>query len=219
MYLQFVDHYFRGEPEIRLIKLLLKDHGNAIDVGANIGVYTFFMSRHASQVFSFEPNADLAARLEGRFKNTRVFPLAVSDISGEDFLHIPIVDGIAVHEAATLTGRLPHHDDIQEQRIQKARLDDLGLEGIELIKIDVEQHERQVVKGAMSIIKTCRPNLIIEVTPLLYDKPLFAEFKHILELGYRGLFRYQCRLMEHDKFIPEIHANEKNYPQDFMGIM
>ena len=52
MYLQFADHYLRGEPEIRLIKLLLSDRGNAIDVGANIGVYTYFMSRHARQVFS-----------------------------------------------------------------------------------------------------------------------------------------------------------------------
>ncbi len=138
---------FEGEPEIRLIKLLLRDRGNAIDVGANIGVYTYFMSRHASQVFSFEPDAGPATQLEGRFKNARVFPLAISDIAGDDFLHVPIVNGIAVHEAATLTGRLPRHDDIQQQHIRKVRLDDLGLEGIELIKIDVEQHERQVIQG------------------------------------------------------------------------
>ncbi len=116
------------------------------------------------------------------------------DIAGEDFLHIPIISGIAVHETATFTERLPRHEDIQEQRIRKVRSDDLGLEGIELIKIDVEQHERQVIQGAMSIIKTCKPNLIIEVTSLLYDMLLFSEFNHILDLGYRSLLRFHGRL-------------------------
>ena len=43
-------------PELSLISNLVKNNQNSIDIGANLGLFTFFMSRASKHVFAFEPN-------------------------------------------------------------------------------------------------------------------------------------------------------------------
>src|ERR1700752_3470723 len=80
--LQALDLYLRGEPELRLLRNVVPRGRGAIDTGANIGTYTYFLRRLASHVYACEPNPDLAARLRRLFADVVVREVALSDHSG-----------------------------------------------------------------------------------------------------------------------------------------
>ena len=44
------------ETELRLLPQLVDNTKVAIDIGANTGLYTFYLSKYAKQVFAFEPH-------------------------------------------------------------------------------------------------------------------------------------------------------------------
>ena len=52
-------------PELNLISNLVKKNQNSIDIGANLGLFTFFMSRASKHVFAFEPNPYPLENLKG----------------------------------------------------------------------------------------------------------------------------------------------------------
>jgi hypothetical protein len=47
--------------------------------------------------------------------------------------------------------------------VRTATLDSFKLEGVSLIKIDVEGHEDEVLSGATDTIANCRPVLVVEI--------------------------------------------------------
>src|ERR1035437_1223616 len=66
-----------------LITSLVPAGRNAIDVGANRGVYAYWMSKQASAVDAFEPQPDLAQYIRSaRLRNVRVHEVALSDHAG-----------------------------------------------------------------------------------------------------------------------------------------
>ena len=50
--------YFRGysEPEMRLLKRLVKNETMAIDIGGNRGIYSYHISKFCCNIEIFEPN-------------------------------------------------------------------------------------------------------------------------------------------------------------------
>jgi len=49
--------------EIALLKVLVEPRRNAIDAGANKGVYTHFIAKYARHTYAFEPNPKMFAIL------------------------------------------------------------------------------------------------------------------------------------------------------------
>src|SRR5712672_2678373 len=82
-----------GEPELAILAKLVPRGGTAVDVGANQGFFAYALSDIADRVIAFEPNPDYAffARwmLRGR---AEVHQLALSDVSGQGALYVPISD-------------------------------------------------------------------------------------------------------------------------------
>src|SRR2546423_543083 len=100
--LQALDHYFRGEPELRLLRKVVPRGRGAIDAGANIGTYTYFLRQLTSHVYAYEPSPDLAARLRRLFADVVVRDVALSDHAGRATLRIPVTDGRQSHELASI---------------------------------------------------------------------------------------------------------------------
>src|SRR5260221_9656663 len=59
--------YRWGDPYLRLIASLADRSRLAVDVGAHLGDYTFFMRRHAAGCVAFECNPALVSHLRRRF--------------------------------------------------------------------------------------------------------------------------------------------------------
>ena len=156
LHLQALDHYLNGEPELRLLKHLVDRRKSAIDAGASIGMYSYFLRRYAKAVRAYEPNPDLAARLRRLLPDVVVRQVALSDASGELTLAVPL-DGTGrpLHELGSVAQTF---DGAHRQfRVQCSTLDSEELADVGFIKIDVEQHEREVLRGALATIRRCRP--------------------------------------------------------------
>ncbi len=144
----------------------------AIDVGANLGEWTVPLARSvgaAGRVIAIEPAPRSAAALEATLaanalRQAEIFRCAIGDHDGQTEFAVPVVTS-----ARTDTGRArigPGRTGYEALRVPLRRLESLAaeltLDRLDLIKIDVEGHERQALDGAASILDQYRPTLVME---------------------------------------------------------
>lgn len=126
-----------------------------IDVGCNLGVYTYHFSRFFREVKSFEPLPDISYRVEVlKLRGHELLSYALSDNSDQLILHVPIVDGEPAYGLASLEER---EVESMEALVQVRTLDSFNFSNVDLIKIDVEGHEQSVIEGGRQTLKTEKP--------------------------------------------------------------
>ena len=155
-----------GEIELQLIEHLSISDRVSIDVGSNIGSYTFEMIRYCSQVLAFEPVEEHAAHLRSfRLPGVQIFEVALSDRRGKAQMTINVTGEASVGGMGSLETIGQHREGAKTvARIVKTEtLDGLVTKPVGLIKIDVEGHEEAVIKGAENTIRQYSPNLLIEL--------------------------------------------------------
>ncbi len=206
---QALDHYWHGEHELRLISKLCDPTRVALDVGANIGTYTYFLRKHAQHVHAFEPNARLAHRLAVLFPDVTIHNEACSDHCGSGFLDIPTTGNREAHELGSLSE--------SGAAVRIVTIDSLGLENVGFLKVDVERHERPVLRGALNTIERFRPVILTEFTPLLYSQPVPLEFKFITDLNYEGWFRFNGAYLPFSKWDDRLHGSRESWREKKLG--
>ncbi|MGH7116492.1 MAG: FkbM family methyltransferase, partial [Stellaceae bacterium] len=146
--------------------------GVAIDVGANLGEWTVPLARRvgpAGRVLALEP-APRAAKALGRtlaanaLAQAELVRCALGDHDGETEFAIPIVtsaraDTGTAHIGAAAAG---HEVLTVPLRSLDALAAERRIDRIDLIKIDVEGHERAVLDGAAASLARFRPALVLE---------------------------------------------------------
>lgn len=163
--LYFFNRYF---VPIQLFKLI-KEDSIVLDVGANIGTVALRASSIATRgsVYAFEPGATNYAALQqnialNKLTNIVVINKALGAVAGQSRL-------FTVNRFnAGMNRILPSDDDFKGfEVVGVSTLDDevlhLGLERIDLIKIDVEGYELNVLKGARNVLERFRPMVVVEV--------------------------------------------------------
>ena len=164
------------------------------DIGANIGLYSVLFGKkyQNGQVVSFEPNKALHASLENNFllneaTNYIIEGIALSNQSG--------LGVMSAKDSRPGAGRIKAHSDISTpgnkfQIIsgdEYLRLHPKLIPG--LIKIDVEGHEPEAIKGISEILSSYKPTLTIEVFKNLWESergPLWKETIDYLFEVYGG---------------------------------
>ncbi|NEO31206.1 MAG: FkbM family methyltransferase [Symploca sp. SIO3C6] len=199
-------HYWqlRGklESEIQLLKELVGKGQRAIDIGANLGVYTYALSQLCEVVEAFEPQPRCAETLLAYSQHSsnkiNVHNVALSESQGLLTLHVPIIKGKPISGLASFRKL----DCAQKSiTVPVCRLDDYNFENISFIKIDVEGHESKVIKGGRNTILREKPILLVEIEQRhLGSKPMAALFEEITELGYEGKFLYKGQLIPLSEF-------------------
>jgi FkbM family methyltransferase len=206
-------NYKSGEPELKLLKDLVDPQKNSIDIGANKGVYTYFLSQLSQQVFAYEPNPELARFLDKASRsNVSVYSIALSDGEGTATLAVPIVDTFEYDQLGSLKQQDMASDKMKTFTVPLKRLDDQGHTNVGFVKIDVEGHEEAVIDGAMDLLTQQRPTLMIEIEQKHHtDKDIFEIFSKILALGYEGFFLLNGTLKSLNEFSKEKHQDINNY--------
>ncbi len=160
--LHFRPNHF--EDELWLVPVFCNKHKTAIDVGANMGLYSYLMAKYSKQVIAFEPNTELwpvLRRLMGR--NFRLEAAALSDRSAKVIFRVdPTNTGVSTIEGKNQLTCVKDNSVVVSREIEARTLDSFDLPSISMIKIDVEGHEESVVSGARATIDRFRPILIIE---------------------------------------------------------
>ena len=187
------------------LEALGKPQSVFVDVGANIGQHSLFMSRLASQVHSFEPFAKVRERLllqivHNALQNIRVHALGLSNENARLPFYAPTGsnEGIGSFDASTTS-----KGNVAIGELELVRGDDYltreGITRIDILKMDVEGFEKPALEGLRATLLATRPLLVCEVT---YGKPLsfssLADFMSHLPPDYR-LFTFDKRKQDGSK--------------------
>jgi FkbM family methyltransferase len=154
--------------------------GCFIDVGANQGqsIESIRLFKPHVVIYSYEANRFIAAKLQKRYAsrpNLKIRPYGLGDEEQFRTLYVPayrrfVYDGDASFDR-TSAGSLfseqtiywfdPSKLELRPSESETRRLDDERLEPI-FIKLDVQGHEANVIRGGIETIKRCEPILMVE---------------------------------------------------------
>jgi FkbM family methyltransferase len=141
----------------RSIELCSK-RGTALDIGANVGLWSRDLVDNFTKVVAFEPVAVFRKCLEKNVSGANFFisPLALGDHDTQATMII--TEGNSGHSHLD-------PDTLGTGDVQVVKLDNLNIENVDYIKIDCEGYEYRVLQGAEQTVKRCRPILVIEQKP------------------------------------------------------
>jgi hypothetical protein len=128
---------------------------------------------------------------------------------------MPVVEGRAMHELASVAADFDDPEVVSFD-VPTVALDDEALGDVGFVKVDVEQHELAALRGMLGTIARRRPTLLVEVSPLRYERDLPDAFEFVTDLGYEGWFSYRGKREPFSRFRPDVHANPDRWPDDFM---
>lgn len=164
------------EPEVvRFLEDAIAKYGVVIEIGANVGVYSVFLSRMlkgSSRIVSFEPSPEAFSRL---LRN-----LSVNDATNVLALNCAVADRIGLMNFYEPQDHLTNGSlDESFARIFSSRLTSrpvlvvdgsiveqlLGDEDKVLIKIDAEASEERILRSLSQLLGRRHPDLLLEVLP------------------------------------------------------
>lgn len=152
--------------EIEFLEYIARNYHNqnvVLDIGANIGNHSVFFARHldCTKVIAFEPvdvNLKvLRKNLEEFGERAEIVETALSNTSGERPLYNSCVGNFGGFSLEKYG-----HSFVVQDSIQIATLDSLNLQGVTMMKLDVESHENEVLEGAKNTIEENKPIIFVE---------------------------------------------------------
>jgi FkbM family methyltransferase len=211
------------DPEMFYVSSLLKDRRRFLDIGANIGIYSFYFRNIFKNIEAFEPLDEITYRLKSlSSSHISIHNIALSNKMGHVNLNIPIINGVSIPARASID--IKKSENI-ERAVEIRSVDSYGFDDIDLIKIDVEGHEESVIIGAQNTIKKSMPIIIAEIQQRHIKKKISEVFETILNMNYNGFFIYEGELMSIDNFEYEVHqksilqdTKSKKYIENFIFI-
>ena len=161
---------------------LCKKRDVALDIGANVGLWSRDLVKSFGRVIAFEPVGIFRECLERNVTgdNFEVRPVALGDQDTQGTMIITEDNSGHSHlDPATMgTGD-----------VQVIRLDNLNYHDINYIKIDCEGYEYRILQGAEQTIRRCRPIMVIEQKPHdAYSKD-YGQFAAIALLESWGMIK------------------------------
>ena len=175
------------EEEIRFVRRWLQRGMQAVDVGANIGVYTVAMAQAVGgggRVWAFEPTPAAAGYLQrslelNGFRNVSILQSAISDREG-------LVEfSVGSHSELNAIGK-PVSAGGKVVQVEATTLDLMaashGWTDVDLVKLDVEGHELEAIRGGAGFFASASPLVMLEVS--VGDRVDLSGLEPLLELGY-----------------------------------
>ncbi len=163
----------------------------AIDVGANIGIYTVYLAKLYNTVYSFEPIPFFANELTAsKFRNVYVYNVGLAQQNSKLELNIPY-NNITVEPLYAWSSFDAEYIERsffkRESIIVDCRtLDSYHFNDVDFIKIDVEGYELNVLAGGKKTIEKYKPVLLIEIPSCRKDRNDI--FDYLSNMGYCGYF-------------------------------
>ncbi len=181
------------EPDTtRLLTDLVKPGMHVLDVGANIGYFTLLMAQAVGpkgHVWAFEPTQKYREQLLWHVDRNKLaycvtlVPFGLSDKSMTDTISIG-------DSSATLHWTLDAPP-LQQEKIQLYPFDevaaDLGIQRVDLVKLDIDGHEPSFIRGASRSLKRFLPPIVLEFSQLnlhIAGSDVFQQARLLRELGY-----------------------------------
>jgi FkbM family methyltransferase len=181
---------------LAIMRRVLRDDSNAVDIGSHRGLYLFAFLQHAprGRHIAIEPVPDLAGDLLKRFPAVDVHAVALSDTKGSTDFYIdhqePGYSSLFAWERKNAS-----RNTFERIVVPIQTLDDLvPLDcNIDLIKMDAMGAHVKILRGALKTILRCRPVMILYLrTPPGGDPPSQSAadtWDIVVEQGNLGISR------------------------------
>ncbi len=196
----------KREGDFLYFMKMIKEDGIILDIGANIGVMTYYLAKHhkKSKVYSFEPvplNIGTLERIVKKYKltNVEICRYALGDEQGEAEIVMPEVDHVKMQGLSHIVHKsISEFNEGSKFKVPIHRLDDLDFlkdtdKKITAIKLDVENFEYFVLKGGKELISKHRP--------LIYSE-LWDNENRIKCFELMQTLNYSIKILSDNKLIP-----------------
>ncbi len=171
-------HLFPTEEwMLTLLKLCIAEgKGTFIDIGANIG-QTLLKLRSISEdmpYIGFEPNPHCVFYLNeliqgNKLRNCTIIPVGISDKNGISTLE-HYLDSITDSSASLISDFRPDEEIYFRQQVPTFDIshikNEIGLDNVNILKIDVEGGELEVIRSFQPIITKDKPIIFMEILPV-----------------------------------------------------
>jgi FkbM family methyltransferase len=171
----------------------IKEDDNVLDIGANIGVMTVLLAKKSSKgkIFAFEPmpnNFNVLKRVVQFFnlKNVELFDCALGDSDTVVEMATPIIDSSigqggshVLHNSIDEYESYTHKTEVSVKKLDT--MSEFERMKINALKIDVENFENFVFKGATNILKA---NDILICCELWQNENRDKSFEILKSTGY-----------------------------------
>jgi FkbM family methyltransferase len=161
---------------------LCKNRDLALDIGANVGLWSRDFVGSFARVIAFEPVALFRECLEHNVQGTNfeVQPIALGDQDTQGTMIITEDNSGHSHlDPATMgTGN-----------VKVVRLDTLNFDDVSYMKIDCEGYEYRILQGAEQTIRRCRPVVVIEQKPHDAYSKQYGQFAAVELLQSWGMIK------------------------------
>jgi FkbM family methyltransferase len=202
-------------PELFYLKEIIKPGFTCIDIGANMGYYSVFMSKFASstgKVYAVEP-VPLFAEVwkkntaSSKNKNLTLFNCALGESEGNVEMGMPVING-EVHHGMTKVLSDENAAFDEKFTVNMKNPDRLFSEinKIDFIKIDVEGYESIVFANMQETILRCKP---------LIQSELSGAENRIKVITLLQNLDYQCMILKRNSLVPADEETMSNYKGDF----
>ncbi|MBI5408629.1 MAG: FkbM family methyltransferase [Nitrospirae bacterium] len=170
-----IEKFYYEELEVRILEKIIPYLAAkcplppaVIDIGANVGAYSYYLAdiirEFHGQCIGFEPRSDIFEKLVKNVKKDNFIGerSALSDRTGSADLHLP-----ATHENSSLVS-FDHFAGFKTERVSLSTLDNyissrhIPYKSIIFIKIDVEGHELETLRGGRTAISRGKPLILCE---------------------------------------------------------
>ena len=200
-YFKKFDHYQEAQRNRALSQV--SNWGFAIDIGANIGLWSKDLSEYFDNTVCFEPNLKCIECLEKNIniKKSIIYNHALGSINTQMDLYTPSFSGgssfinrtnIGTNEdGSKIYGKFSETTSKQKTIIKT--LDSFNFQYVDFIKIDVQGFELEVLKGAHKTLKENNPIICIEEN--LHDLADSEVYKNLIDLNYELVDRVTKELI------------------------
>ena len=224
VFAMFKIRFLKSDPKERdffkFLSLLKDGNGDVLDIGANIGIMTFHLSRSLpnSEVIAIEPmphNYAILKKIVSKqnLSNVRLNRVAVGDNSGKVTMILPTNKGVKMQGLS----HIKHHtiddwNEGEEFEVKMVEIDTI-VEGrkVQGIKMDVENFEFFALNGAIKTIEKYKPLIYTE----LWDNENRDRcFELMIQLGYSVFVVVADELVAYD---PKLHTHQNFIFQPIHG--
>jgi FkbM family methyltransferase len=201
-----------SEPELDLVKLGLREGETTLDVGANFGIYSYYMSQavgRSGKVYAFEPipftfeTLKIVGRLLGFSQNVEFVEKGCGDSNGTITFSVPVQQSGAFSAGQAYIGsRNDDHDGKEKQvrwgatkevEAQIVKLDDFlpPIDSLTFVKLDIEGAELLCLRGAKKLFEKHLPTTVCEINPWFlegFELKMQDLTNYFFDLGYKLYF-------------------------------
>ena len=154
-----------------MLELTVPGGGVVVDIGANVGTHSIYLSNHAERIHAIEPWPTVLHRLEGMLEaseidNVVVHPVGFSEERGTLPFTLPPAGNLG---AGSFSTSLADQRDFGEKTIDLPLVvaDDYlhasDVEHVDMVKIDIEGYEKGALRGMRQTLVRDRPVVFLEL--------------------------------------------------------